>query len=170
MRKNNYSKEELIACSAGTLFEKDSPKLPSAPMLMCDNIIEISEDKGKYNNGLIIAELNINPDLWFFKCHFKNDAVMPGCLGIDAMWQLVGFYLGWLGGKGKGRALGSENIKFTGQVLPHNKKIQYTIDISRVIKRRLYMGIADAIMKVDNKLIYEAKKLKVGLFNNAGDF
>ena len=170
MRKKQYSKEELIACSVGTLFEKDSPKLPSEPMLMCDNITEICEDKGKYNKGLVIAELNINPDLWFFKCHFKDDAVMPGCLGIDAMWQLLGFYLGWLGGTGKGRALGSDSIKFTGQVLPHNKKVQYIIDISRVIKRNLYIGIADAIMKVDGKLIYEAKKLKVGLFKDTGNF
>jgi 3-hydroxyacyl-[acyl-carrier protein] dehydratase/trans-2-decenoyl-[acyl-carrier protein] isomerase len=133
---------------------------------MVDFVSPKLAEGGEYGKGEIIAELDINPDLWFFKCHFNDDSVMPGCLGIDAMWQLVGFYLGWLGGPGRGRALGSGNIKFTGQVLPSAKKVTYKINLSRVIARKLYMGVADATMAVDGEVIYEATNLKVGLFTD----
>ena len=135
-----------------------------------DRITSISESDGEYGKGGLTAELDINPDLWFFDCHFNEDAVMPGCLGVDAMWQLVGFYLGWLGGSGRGRALGAGQIKFTGQVLPSNKKITYKVSLSRIVARKLYMGIADATMEVDGKLIYDATNLKVGLFTDTSSF
>ena len=138
-------------------------------MLMFDRITHIAQEGGRYNKGQMTAELDIHPDLWFFQCHFNEDPVMPGCLGVDAMWQLVGFYLGWLGGPGRGRALGSDTIKFTGQVLPHNNKVTYHIDFSRVISRRVFMGIADATMDVDGRTIYQANNLKVGLFTNTDD-
>jgi 3-hydroxyacyl-[acyl-carrier protein] dehydratase/trans-2-decenoyl-[acyl-carrier protein] isomerase len=138
--QNFFSYEELIKCGNGELFGPGNAQLPQPPMLMFDRITHISSEGGEYGKGEIIAELDINPDLWFFKCHFNDDSVMPGCLGIDAMWQLVGFYLGWLGGPGRGRALGSGNIKFTGQVLPSAKKVTYKINLSRVIARKLYMG------------------------------
>ena len=133
-------------------------------------IIEINDNQGEFNKGFIHAEMDINPDLWFFKCHFENDPVMPGCLGLDAMWQLVGFFLGWKGGEGKGRALGSGEVKFTGQVLPNAKKITYLINLKRVIMRKLVMGIADAKMQVDGRVIYEANDLKVGLFKSTENF
>jgi 3-hydroxyacyl-[acyl-carrier protein] dehydratase/trans-2-decenoyl-[acyl-carrier protein] isomerase len=139
-------------------------------MLMLDRITRISESGGIYNKGEIKAELDINPELWFFKCHFEGDPVMPGCLGLDAMWQLVGFYLGWLGHPGKGRALGVGEVKFTGQVLPTGKIVQYQIDIKRVIARGLVMGIADASMSIDGREIYVAKNLRVGLFTSTEDF
>ena len=164
--QNSFSYEELVKCGNGELFGPDNAQLPQPPMLMFDRITNISSEGGEYGKGEIIAELNINPDLWFFKCHFNNDPVMPGCLGVDAMWQLVGFYLGWLGGLGRGRALGSGNIKFTGQVLPTAKKVTYRINLSRVIARKLYMGVADATMEVDGEIIYEATNLKVGLFTD----
>lgn len=164
--QNSYSYEELIKCGNGELFGKGNAQLPQPPMLMFDRITNISSDGGEYGKGKIIAELDINPDLWFFKCHFNQDPVMPGCLGLDAMWQLVGFYLGWLGGPGRGRALGTGNVKFAGQVLPNAKKITYKINLSRVIARKLYMGVADATMEVDGKMIYEATNLKVGLFTD----
>ncbi|SSC09152.1 3-hydroxyacyl-[acyl-carrier-protein] dehydratase FabA [bacterium endosymbiont of Bathymodiolus sp. 5 South] len=164
--QNSFSYEELIKCGNGELFGSGNAQLPQPPMLMFDRITHISNEGGEYGKGEIVAELGINPDLWFFKCHFNDDPVMPGCLGIDAMWQLVGFYLGWLGGPGRGRALGSGNIKFTGQVLPSAKKVTYRINLSRVIARKLYMGVADATMAVDGEVIYEATNLKVGLFTD----
>ena len=170
MKKNSYTKEELIACGRGELFGKDNAQLPLPPMLMFDRITKISDDGGTYNNGQIIAEMDIAKDLWFFQCHFEGDPVMPGCLGLDAMWQLLGFYLGWKGGPGKGRALGSGEVKFTGQVLPTAKKITYTINLKRLIMRRLVMGIADATMEVDGRLIYQATDLKVGLFTRTDNF
>lgn len=168
--QNSYSYEELIQCGNGELFGHGNAQLPKPPMLMLDRIIEINQNGGEYGKGEIVAELDIHPDLWFFDCHFNEDPVMPGCLGIDAMWQLIGFYLGWLGGPGRGRALGSGNIKFTGQVLPTAKKVTYKISLSRIIARKLYMGVGDATMEVDDKLIYKATDLKVGLFTNTSSF
>ena len=164
--QNSFSFDELIKCGNGELFGEGNAQLPQPQMLMMDRITEIFDKGGEFDKGYIVAELDINPDLWFFGCHFNNDPVMPGCLGVDAMWQLVGFYLGWLGGPGRGRALGSGEIKFTGQVLPTAKKVTYRIDLSRVIARRLYMGVANATMEVDGKIIYTAKDLKVGLFTD----
>ncbi|TXL06368.1 3-hydroxyacyl-[acyl-carrier-protein] dehydratase FabA, partial [Methylococcaceae bacterium CS1] len=145
-------------------------KLPLPNMLMMDRITLITDEGGEFDKGEMVAELDINPDLWFFDCHFQGDPVMPGCLGLDAMWQLVGFYLGWKGGPGKGRALGVGEVKFTGQVLPTAKKVTYRIQLKRVIMRKLVMGIADATMEVDGKVIYTAKDLRVGLFTNTTDF
>jgi 3-hydroxyacyl-[acyl-carrier protein] dehydratase/trans-2-decenoyl-[acyl-carrier protein] isomerase len=170
MKKDSYSKEELLACGRGEMFGEENAQLPLPPMLMFDRIIKITESGGEYGFGEIIAEMDINKDLWFFQCHFDGDPVMPGCLGLDAMWQLLGFYLGWKGGLGKGRALGSGEVKFTGQVLPTAKKITYVIDLKRVIMRRLVMGIADAKMEVDDRLIYQATDLKVGLFTRTDNF
>ena len=164
MKKNSYSYDELINCGNGALFGPGNAKLPLPPMLMFDRITEINDDKGAFKKGLLKAELDIKNDLWFFDCHFKADPVMPGCLGLDAMWQLLGFFLGWKGGLGKGRALGAGEVKFSGQVLPTSKKITYIIDLKRVIMRKLVMGIGDASMEVDGRLIYQAKDLKVGLF------
>jgi len=164
MQKSSYSKEELISCGKGEMFGKGNAQLPLPPMLMFDRIVSITDEGGKYNHGQIIAELDLTEDLWFFGCHFQGDPVMPGCLGLDAMWQLLGFFLGWKGGLGKGRALGAGEVKFSGQVLPTSKKITYNIDLKRVIMRKLVMGIADASMSVDGRLIYQANDLKVGLF------
>ncbi len=169
-KRESYSKEDLIASGRGELFGQDGPPLPSGNMLMMDRIIKMNEDGGAHNKGFIEAEFDIKPDLWFFDCHFVNDPVMPGCLELDAMWQLVGFYLGWLGGEGKGRALGVGEVKFTGQILPTAKKVTYKIDFKRVINRKLIMGIADGEVYVDGKLIYEAKDLKVGLFKDTSAF
>jgi len=169
-KKNSYSKEELITCGRGELFGEGNAQLPLPPMLMFDRIVSITDDGGKYNNGKMIAELDIREDLWFFDCHFEGDPVMPGCLGLDAMWQLLGFYLAWKGGIGRGRALGSNEVKFTGQVLPTAKKVTYIIDLKRVIMRKLVMGIADATMKVDGRPIYQAEDLKVGLFTRTDNF
>ena len=166
-KQNSYTYEELISCGHGELFGPDNAQLPLPPMLMFDRIMKITEDGGEYNKGVIVAELDIKPELWFFDCHFENDPVMPGCLGLDAMWQLVGFYLGWLGGPGHGRALGAGEVKFSGQVVPANKKVTYRIDLKRVIMRKLYMGIADASLDVDGEIIYTAKDLRVGLFKNS---
>ena len=169
-KKNSYSKEELITCGRGELFGEGNAQLPLPPMLMFDRIVSIMDDGGKYNNGQMIAELDIREDLWFFDCHFEGDPVMPGCLGLDAMWQLLGFYLAWKGGIGRGRALGSNEVKFTGQVLPTAKKVTYIIDLKRVIMRKLVMGIADATMQVDGRPIYQAEDLKVGLFTRTDNF
>lgn len=169
-RQQQFSREELLSCARGELYGQGNAQLPLPPMLMCDRIIKISETGGKYGKGEIIAELDITPDLWFFECHFKNDPVMPGCLGVDAMWQLVGFYLGWMGGPGRGRALGAGEVKFFGQVTPANKRVTYRIDMKRVILRRLVMGIADAVMEVDGREIYSASDLRVGLFTSTDDF
>ena len=169
-RPGSYSYEDLLTCSRGELFGPGNAQLPAPNMLMLDRITHISETGGEYNKGEIKAELDISPDLWFFECHFKNDPVMPGCLGLDAMWQLVGFYLGWMGHPGRGRALGVGEVKFTGQVLPTAKTVQYQINIKRVIARGLIMGIADAIMSVDGREIYTAKNLRVGLFSSVEEF
>jgi len=166
-RKTSFDLQGLLACARGELFGPGNPQLPLPPMLMFDRITKISEQGGAANKGMIEAELDVNPNLWFFKCHFIGDPVMPGCLGLDAMWQMVGFFLGWLGGLGRGRALGVGEVKFTGMVLPTAKKVSYYIDLKRVIMRRLVLGIADGIVKVDGKTIFEAKDLRVGLFTDA---
>jgi len=160
----------LIQCGQGKMFGEGNAQLPLPPMLMFDRIIDINDNQGQFNKGYIRAEMDINPDLWFFQCHFEKDPVMPGCLGLDAMWQLVGFFLGWKGGEGRGRALGGGEVKFTGQVLPTAKKITYHIHLKRVIMRKLVMGIADAKMEVDGRIIYEANDLKVGLFKSTENF
>lgn len=165
-----YSKEELIACGMGNLFGPGNAQLPIDKMLMIDRIPHISSEGGEYDRGQIIAELDIHPDLWFFQCHFPGDPVMPGCLGLDAMWQLVGFFLGWRGNPGRGRALGSGDVKFTGQILPTAKRVEYNIQIKRVIERKLVMGIADGTVAVDGTVIYTAKDLRVGLFQSTESF
>ena len=169
-KKNSYNYDELISCGNGDMFGEGNAKLPLPPMLMFDRITTINNTGGEFHKGLIEAELDIKKDLWFFDCHFKKDPVMPGCLGLDAMWQLVGFFLGWKGGEGKGRALGSGEVRFTGQVLPTANKITYHIHLKRVIMRKLVMGIADAKMEVDSRIIYEANDLKVGLFKSTENF
>ena len=164
-KKSSYSYEELIDCANGKLFGPGNAKLPLPPMLMFDRISKISENTGAYKKGFIEAELDIKDNLWFFECHFKDDSVMPGCLGLDAMWQLVGFYLGWLGNPGKGRALGVNTVKFTGEVLKNVKKATYEIDMKRIIvKEGTTVGLANGILKTDGKKIYSAENLKVGLF------
>ena len=169
-RKNSYTQEELIVCGHGKMFGKNNAQLPLKPMLMFDRIVNISDDGGKANKGEITAELDITPDLWFFDCHFKKDPVMPGCLGLDAMWQLVGFFLGWSGAEGRGRALGAGTVKFSGQVTPKNKMVTYRIDMRRVMLRKLVMGVADGCMLIDGKEIYTAEDLRVGLFKSTEDF
>lgn len=169
-RKSSFTYDELIECGNGDLFGEGNARLPIPPMLMMDRIVEINADGGEFGKGQMIAELDINPDLWFFECHFPTDPVMPGCLGLDAMWQLIGFYLGWLGSPGKGRALGAGEVKFFGQVLPGAKKVTYKIDMTRVIQRKLVMGVGNATMEVDGKEIYSAKDLKVGLFTSTDNF
>ena len=168
--KSSYSRDELLASGNGDLFGKENAKLPAPNMLMIDRIVEINNDGGDYGLGQIIAEIDIHPDLWFFECHFKDDPVMPGCLGLDALWQLIGFFLVWDGCEGKGRALGSGMVKFFGQVLPSAKKVTYRLSLSRLIKRKLVMGIADGVVEVDGREIYIAKDLKVGLFENTSSF
>ena len=169
-KQSSYSYEDLIRCGNGEVFGPGNAQLPQPPMLMLDRIITISEEGGEHGKGQLIAELDVTPDMWFFDCHFKDDPVMPGCLGLDAMWQLIGFYLGWMGGPGRGRALGAGEVKFTGQVTPKSKKVTYYIDIKRLIMRKLVMGIADARMEVDGREIYVAKDLRVGLFTSTADF
>ena len=169
-KKNSYTKEDLTTCGHGEMFGANNAQLPLKPMLMFDRIISIAEDGGKANKGAIIAELDINPGLWFFDCHFDGDPVMPGCLGLDAMWQLVGFFLGWSGAEGRGRALGAGAVKFSGQVTPKNKLVTYRIDMRRVMLRKLVMGVADGCMLVDGKEIYSAEDLRVGLFKSTEDF
>jgi len=169
-QKNSFTKEDLVNAGTTDFFGEGNSKLPKDNMLMMDRINLITEEGGLFDKGEIIAELDISPDLWFFDCHFKGDPVMPGCLGLDAMWQLVGFYLGWAGGPGRGRALGVGEVKFTGQILPTAKKVTYKIDLKRVIKRKLFMGIADGTVSVDGKVIYTAKDLKVGLFADTSAF
>ena len=169
-KQSSYTKEELQKCGAGELFGPGNAQLPTDNMLMMDRIIRINDDGGAYGKGEMIAELDINPDLWFFECHFPGDPVMPGCLGLDAMWQLVGFFLGWSGHPGRGRALGVGEVKFTGQVLPTAKKVTYYIDIKRVLAQKLVLGIGDARMEVDGREIYTAKNLRVGLFTSTEGF
>jgi 3-hydroxyacyl-[acyl-carrier protein] dehydratase/trans-2-decenoyl-[acyl-carrier protein] isomerase len=169
-KQSSFTKEELLKCGRGEMFGAGNAQLPLPPMLMFDRIVSITEDGGKYDQGQIIAELDIKPDLWFFDCHFTGDPVMPGCLGLDAMWQLIGFYLGWKGGPGRGRALGAGEVKFTGQVLPTGKLVRYHIDLKRVIMRKLVMGIGDARMEIDGREIYVANDLRVGLFTSTDNF
>jgi len=169
-KQQSYTREELLQCGRGEMFGPGNAQLPLPPMLMFDRITHIDSDGGAYTKGLIVAELDLDPDLWFFACHFQNDPVMPGCLGLDAMWQMIGFYLGWMGGPGRGRALGVGEVKFRGQVLPRNKLVTYRINLKRVIMRKLVMGIADAEMECDGKVIYEATDLRVGLFTSTDDF
>ena len=164
MKESSFSYEKLIECGKGLLFGEGNAQLPLPPMLMFDRIIDINETGGEFSKGEVVAELDIKSDLWFFDCHFKNDPVMPGCLGLDAMWQLVGFYLGWLGQPGKGRALGVGEVKFTGQVLNTVKKVSYHISLKKLILRKLILGVADGVLKADGESIYQAKDMKVGLF------
>ena len=170
LRKSSYTYDELLECGHGRMFGPGNAQLPLPPMLMFDRINQITDSGGSYGKGQILAELDIKPDLWFFSCHFEGDPVMPGCLGLDAMWQLVGFYLCWLDLPGRGRALGAGKVKFTGQVLPKARLVTYQIDIKRVITRKLNMAIADATMSVDGREIYTAEDLRVGLFTSTDDF
>ena len=163
-RKNSYSYQELLECAHGKLFGPGNAQLPLPPMLMLDRIASISAEGGAHGKGEIIAEFDLKPGLWFFGCHFEDDPVMPGCLGLDAFWQMLGFFLGWLGAPGRGRALGVGEVKLKGQVLPTARKVVYQLNLKRVIMRQLVLGIADGIMKVDGQTVYEAKGLRVGLF------
>ena len=165
--QTRYEREDLLACARGETFGPGNAQLPYPPMLMFDRITEISADGGAHGKGQVTAELDIRRDLWFFDCHFIGDPVMPGCLGLDAMWQLVGFFLGWSGGPGRGRALGVGEVRFGGQVTAAAAKIVYRIDLKRVVLRRLVMGVADGVLEADGKPIYEARDLRVGLFNAA---
>ena len=165
--KNSFDFDELITCANGELFGPGNARLPAPPMLMFDRITKITENGGGFNKGYIEAELDIKKNLWFFGCHFKSDPVMPGCLGLDAMWQLVGFFLGWIGNPGKGRALGGGEVKFTGEVLNNNKLAKYIIEMKRIIKKgETSVGLADGTLLIDDKKIYSTKNLKVGLFNS----
>ena len=168
--KSSYTYDELLECGHARMFGPGNAQLPLPPMLMFDRIVDINNTGGQYDKGQIIAELDVKTDLWFFGCHFDGDPVMPGCLGLDAMWQLVAFYLGWAGSPGRGRALGSGEVKFTGQVTPKNTLITYRIDMKRVIQRKLNMGIADGVMEVDGRVIYSASSLRVGLFTSTENF
>jgi 3-hydroxyacyl-[acyl-carrier protein] dehydratase / trans-2-decenoyl-[acyl-carrier protein] isomerase len=163
-RRGSYDYEDLLACGRGELFGDGNAQLPLPPMLMFDRIAEIAEAGGEHGKGLVRAELSVKPDMWFFPCHFKGDPVMPGCLGLDALWQLLGFFLGWLGAPGKGRALGLGELKFSGQVLPTMKNVIYGIDIKRVMRSKLVLGVADGWLSADGSVIYRASDLKVGLF------
>ena len=167
MQKNNYNYDDLISCGEGKLFGEGNAKLPLPPMLMFDRITEISQNAGEFKKGFIKAELDIKDNLWFFNCHFQKDPVMPGCLGLDAMWQLVGFYLGWIGEPGKGRALGVNSVKFTGEVLKNIKIATYEINMKRILKKEgTAVGLANGILNADGKTIYTAENLKVGLFKS----
>nr|WP_192867650.1 bifunctional 3-hydroxydecanoyl-ACP dehydratase/trans-2-decenoyl-ACP isomerase [Thaumasiovibrio occultus] len=170
MKRHSFDYNDLVEAGTGELFGPGRPQLPKDNMLMIDRIVTITDEGGDFGKGYIHAELDIKPDLWFFDCHFQGDPVMPGCLGLDAMWQLVGFFLGWNGGTGKGRALGVGEVKFTGQILPTAKKVTYEIQMKRVINRKLIMGVADGRVLVDGKEIYVAKDLKVGLFSDTSTF
>ncbi|WP_068310895.1 bifunctional 3-hydroxydecanoyl-ACP dehydratase/trans-2-decenoyl-ACP isomerase [Polycladidibacter hongkongensis] len=165
-RRSSFDYEDLLACGRGELFGQGNAQLPAPPMLMFDRITEISEDGGENGKGHIRAELDIRDDLWFFGCHFPGDPVMPGCLGLDALWQMTGFFLGWLGEPGRGRALSVGEIKFTGMVTPSVKKVEYGVDLKRVMRSRLKLGIADGWVKADGETIYVAKDLRVGLFQD----
>ena len=163
IQKPNYTKEELLDCGHGNMFGIGNARLPLPPMLMFDRIKKINSDGGEFGKGEIVAEFDIDPSLWFFECHFEKDPVMPGCLGLDAMWQLVGFYLGWIGEPGRGRALGAASVKFAGEILQDTKKVEYIISMKKVIKRGVVVGVGNGIVKADEKTIYHAEGLKVGL-------
>ncbi len=163
-RRAQFEYEDLLACARGELFGPGNAQLPLPPMLMFDRISQVIEEGGEHGKGQIRAELDIKPDLWFFPCHFKDDPVMPGCLGLDALWQLLGFFLGWLGAPGKGRALAVGEVKFSGMVLPTMRKLEYIVDLKRVVRRKLTLGIADGTLLADGEVIYQAKDLRVGLF------
>lgn len=165
-RQNSYNYEELLACARGELFGPGNAQLPAPPMLMFDRVAWIDDAGGSHGKGTVTAELDVDPSLWFFECHFRGDPVMPGCLGLDALWQMVGFYLGWLGGPGRGRALGAGEVKFSGQVVPGARLVRYRVDLKRVVMRRLYMGVADGTVEADGRLIYVAHDLRVGLFTD----
>jgi 3-hydroxyacyl-[acyl-carrier protein] dehydratase / trans-2-decenoyl-[acyl-carrier protein] isomerase len=164
-RRSSFEYDDLLACGRGELFV-EGPQLPLPPMLMFDRISEIAEAGGEYGKGLMRAVLKVRPDLWFFPCHFKGDPVMPGCLGLDALWQMVGFFLGWVGASGRGRALGLGELKFSGQVLPTVKEIIYGIEIKRVMRSKLVLGIADGWLSADGQIVYRASDLKVALFKD----
>ena len=170
MQKNSFSYEELISCGNGELFGEGNAKLPLPPMLMFDRITKIEQNSGEFKKGYIKAELDIKENLWFFDCHFRKDPVMPGCLGLDAMWQLLGFFLLWSGLSGVGRALGAEKVKFFGQVLPTAKIVRYELDIKRIINRGAVLGLAHGKMYVDDREVYSAENLKVGLFKDTSNF
>lgn len=163
-RQGQFDYEALLACARGELFGPGNAQLPLPPMLMFDRITQVQDDGGEYGKGRIVAELDVTPDLWFFACHFKGDPVMPGCLGLDALWQMLGFFLGWLGAPGKGRALGVGEVKFSGMVQPTVEKLEYIVELRRVIRRKFTLGTGDGWVKADGELIYSAKDLKVGLF------
>jgi 3-hydroxyacyl-[acyl-carrier protein] dehydratase/trans-2-decenoyl-[acyl-carrier protein] isomerase len=168
--KNSFTREELLSCARGEMFGPGNAQLPLPPLMMVDRVVEISASGGRFDKGLIIAELDVRPGLWFFDCHFTGDPVMPGCLGLDAMWQLIGFFLAWRGGPGHGRALGAGQVEFTGQVTPANRLVTYRIDMKRVILRKLVMGIGDGVMDVDGRPIYTGRDLRVGLFTSTDGF
>ena len=168
VRNSSFDLQGLLQCARGELFGPGNPQLPLPPMLMFDRITRINADGGLHHRGEVTAELDVNPDLWFFACHFQGDPVMPGCLGLDALWQMTGFFLGWGGSPGRGRALGGGEIKFTGQVTDDIKLIEYGVDIKRVVRSKVALGIAEGFVKADGKLIYEAKDLRVGLFADIG--
>ncbi|GMQ77124.1 MAG: 3-hydroxyacyl-[acyl-carrier-protein] dehydratase FabA [Gammaproteobacteria bacterium] len=169
-RKTSYSREELLQCGRGELFGPGNAQLPLPPMLMFDRVVRIDADGGTFGKGGIVAELDVTPELWFFGCHFHGDPVMPGCLGVDALWQLVGFFLGWLDAPGRGRALGVGEVTFRGQVTPDKKLVRYSVDMKRILRRKVVMGVADANMEVDGHVIYTAKSLRVGLFTSTEGF
>jgi 3-hydroxyacyl-[acyl-carrier protein] dehydratase / trans-2-decenoyl-[acyl-carrier protein] isomerase len=166
-QKHSYTFEDLIECAKGHLFGPGNAQLPLPPMLMVDRILKIDDKGGKYGKGEIVAEFDVKPDLWFFACHFKGDPVMPGCLGLDGLWQLLGFFLGWMKAPGRGRALGVGEIKLTSMIVPSVKKLTYHVHLKRVILRRLVLGIADGVLHADGNLAYEANDLRVGLFKDA---
>lgn len=170
VKQSSYNQEDMLRAGRGELFHPESAKLPLPNMLMADRVVEVNETGGRYNRGEVIAELDIHPDLWFFKCHFQDDPVMPGCLGLDATWQFTGFFLAWQNFKGRGRALGVEEVKFTGQVLPTSKIVRYHIHIRRVLNRSLVMAISDGVVSVDGREIYTMKNMKVGVFQSTDDF
>lgn len=164
-RPSQFGYEDLLSCARGEMFGPGNAQLPAPPMLMMDRITDINADGGRYKKGYMQAELDVSDSLWFFQCHFIGDPVMPGCLGLDAMWQLVGFYMAWLGNPGRGRALGVGEVKFTGQVTPAVRKVVYKIDMKKTIQRKLVMGVADGVLEADGRPIYECKDLRVGLFD-----
>jgi len=169
-KQSSYNKDEILKAGRGELFYPESAKLPLPNMLMADRVVHISETGGRYDRGEVIAELDVKPDLWFFQCHFQDDPVMPGCLGLDATWQFTGFFLAWQGFKGRGRALGVDEVKFTGQILPKHEVVRYHIHIRRVLNRKLVMAIADGAVSVDGREIYTMKNMKVGIFQSTDDF